>query len=238
MSTTSASTAGRRGPRHPLAFKAAAGIAATAVAGLAITAGGVYALLSAEAFNSENEAVTSGTLTLTLTKQSTSQGFGQDIKNLAPGDVVNRFVQVTNGTTLADSLDGASLGLRLTDGTPTLLTTDATNGLQVTIQSCSVPWTFTASTTTCPSSGVQGSELTTSARALVAASATTPYPLGVSTFPANTSIYYKIGVGLPSTVTETSTNGTLPPVGSIQGLAASLRWTFSEQQRAAVATNN
>ena len=36
---------------------------------------------------------------------------------------------------------------------------------------------------------------------------------------------------------ETTTNGTLP-VGTIQGLSASLRWTFEDAQRASTTTNS
>lgn len=228
MSTTSAAG---RAPRHPAAFKTIAGIAATAVAGIAITSGGVYALLRAQAFNSTPEQISSGTLLLTLGSNGTganlSAGFNSNITAMAPGDVVNRYVSLTNGGTL----DGANLVLQLSDqAAATALTTDATKGLQVTVQSCSVAWTV--ATAAC--SGTPGTPVSQSAASFTAAAGVS---LGAGTFAATTTQYFKVGVTLPSSIAETATNGTLPP-GTMQGLTSLLRWTFSIDQRAATTTNS
>lgn len=228
MSTTSADAAGR-GTRHAGAFKTIATIAATAVAGLAITSSGVYALLKAQAFNGTAEQVNSGTLLLTLTDSASSAGFSQNITNLAPGDVITRFVQVAN----TGSLDGTNLSLQLSDqAAVTALTTDATNGLQVNVQSCTVAWAWTPTGT--PScSGTTGS-----ATGLPAATFKgTAQSMGAGSFVHGTTQYYKVAVSLPSTINETSVNG-VAPVGSIQGLTSSLRWTFSLDQRAATSLNS
>jgi spore coat-associated protein N len=224
------STSSARAARHSGAFKVTAGIAATAVAGLAITAGGVYALLRAQAFNSTAEVVNTGTLSLTLGSNLTSVGFGQTITAMAPGDVVNRYVSLTNAAG-TNAVDGKNLVLQLSDqSAPTALTLDAAKGLQVTVQSCTAPWTVTSASCT---GGTQGSAI-----ALPAATFTTaPQTLVAGAFPAGTTLYYKVGVSLPSSVTETVTNGT-PPVGSVQGLASSLRWTFSIDQCDPVTTSN
>ena len=47
---------------------------------------------------------------------------------------------------------------------------------------------------------------------------------------------FQVEVSLPNQ-NETTTNGTLP-VGTIQGLNASITWTFSEAQRTATTTNS
>lgn len=215
--------------RHAGVLKTVAGIAATAVAGVAITSSGVYALLKAQAFNSTAEQVTSGTLLLTLNDTAGSAGFSQVVGNLAPGDVVTRFVSVANTGTL----DGVGLNLQLADqAAATALTTDATNGLQVTVQSCSVAWTWTASTT--PSCG----GTTGTATALPASTFKgTPQTLAAGAFAKQTTQFYKVSVGLPASITETSVNGTAP-AGTVQGLSSSLRWTFSLDQRAAVSLNS
>src|SRR5438874_5315420 len=93
---------------------------AVALGGLILTAGGVYAGLNAVATNTTPQTVTSGTLKLTMANNGA--GFSQSITDVAPGDVVNRFVDLTNGGTL----DAQNLTLTVSDATPTKLTTDAT----------------------------------------------------------------------------------------------------------------
>ncbi|GAB3460805.1 TasA family protein [Kineococcus endophyticus] len=214
--------------RHAGVLKTVAGIAATAVAGIAITSSGVYALLKAEAFNSTAEQVSAGTLLLTLGSSGSSVGFSQAIANLAPGDVATRFVQVANTGTL----DGANLNLALSDqSTVTALTTDAVKGLQVTVQSCTVAWTWTPSgTPAC--SGTAGAAIAQPA-ATFKATAQTLAP----TFAAGGTQYYKVSLGLPASISEVSTNGVVAP-GSVQGLSSSLRWTFTMDQRASVSLNS
>jgi len=212
---------------HAVLTKAAAGAVLTAVAGLAVTGGGVYALLKANAYNATAEGVSAGTLLLTLTDSGTSKGFSTTLGSLAPSDVVNRYVEVKN----TGSLDGTNVTLQLADqaATPSLLTTDATKGLQVTVTPCAVAWTFTASSGTC-SSGL-GTAVSVAAATL----RSTPAVLD-TVIAQGTSRYYQVSVALPAS-TEVSVNGVLPG-GSVQGLTASLRWTFAMDQRAATTTSS
>src|SRR5207302_7572103 len=90
---------------------------AVAIGGLLLTAGGVYAGLNAVATNTTPQTVTSGTLKLTMANNGA--GFSQNISDMAPADVVNRFVDLTNGGTL----DAQNLTLAVSDATPTKLTT-------------------------------------------------------------------------------------------------------------------
>ena len=60
--------------------------------------------------------------------------------NIAPGDTIQRAVTLTNTGTL----DLANVVLTTNAATSSLLDTDPTNGLQVTIQKCSVAWTESA----------------------------------------------------------------------------------------------
>src|SRR3954453_14931866 len=79
-----------------------------AIAGLTLTGMAVFAGLNAEAKNTTAQSVDSGTLQLTYADNGA--GFASSVANMAPGDVVNRYVDVTNG----GSLDGQSLTLAAT----------------------------------------------------------------------------------------------------------------------------
>ena len=57
---------------------------------------------------------------------------------LVPGDTVQRAVQLSNA---AGQQDLSSVTLSTTAPTSSLLDTDATNGLQLVVDACSVPWT-------------------------------------------------------------------------------------------------
>ena len=198
---------------------AAAG--AVGALGLSLTGAGVYAALTAQATNTTAEAVTSGTLSLTMA--DTGTGFSQAISNLAPGDVVNRYVALANTGTIA----AKDLTLAVSDTVDSKLTTDATNGLKVTVTGCSVAWvpatgtcagTTTALATNAPLATLQSTPVT-----LVSGTVASAYSLQVS-------------LTLPDQ-NETVINGALP-ADTIQGKSAALTWTFSETQRTAATTNS
>lgn len=207
----------KRAAWRPLAMATVGG------AVLVMMGAGVWASLSATASNVDPQEVSTGTLKLTMTPNGA--GFTQSISNLAPGDVVNRYVDVANSGTL----DGQALTLAVTGTGSTPLTTDATRGLAVTVTEC-VGGTWTAGTGVC--SG------TTSA--LVSSKP-------VSTFGTATSLVsgavasgetreLQVTVTLPDQ-TETTVNGALP-ANTIQGLSTQLTYTFAETQRAAATSNS
>ena len=200
-----------------------AGAALVAGTGLLLTGTGVYAALSATAFNTTAEAVTSGTLKLTLADNGA--GFSQAVSNVAPGDVVNRYVTLTNGGTL----DGKDLKLGVADATPSLLTSDATKGLRVTVSSCPTAWTATSGACSGTPTVVLASTALSSLRTTAAAFTTT-------TVVAGAVQHLQLSLTLPDQV-ETTVNGLLPNP-TIQGLTAALTWTFSENQRAATVLNS
>jgi hypothetical protein len=214
--------------------------ASFAVAGLAIAGAGVFAGLNATASNTTAETVSSGTLKLVMANNGV--GFGQNITNVAPGDVVNRYVDVTdNGT-----LDAQNLTLRATDATPTKLTTDATNGLHATVKLCtnatgvvSATWTTAglcqgvdAATGLIPTNGT----ITTVVSNVALSALSSAQTLVSGAVTKNSAYHYQVSVTLPDQ-NETTTNGTLP-AGTIQGLSAALTWTFDEAQRAATTTSS
>jgi len=182
-----------------------------ATIGLLLTAFSVFAGLNAVANNPVAQGVSSGTLSLTMS--ANGAGFSSAISNMAPGDVVNRYVALTSGGTLA-----------------TKLTTDSANGLQVTVKSCSVAWNATAgtcggtTTTLLASSPISG--LTSAA----------PGSLVTGAIASNTTYNLQVSTQLPNQ-SETTTNGTFP-ANTIQGLTANLTWNFTEAQRTATTTNS
>lgn len=200
-------------PRQPFAIRLSA-VTVVAAAAVTVTGAGVYALLSATAFNTSPQAVGSGTLKLTMNGGAAT--FASDISNLVPTQSVDRYVTLTNGGTLA----GKDLKLGVTDATPSLLTTDATKGLQVTVASCTTPWVGGV----CGDLAGASTQLSTSMKALT----TSPVAMAGSTMAAGETRHLKVTVTLPDQV-EVTENGQLP-AGTIQGLAASLTWTFSETQ--------
>ncbi len=197
-------------------------IAAVAAAGIVLAGGGVYSILNATAFNTTPQTISSGTIKLELADNGV--GFSTNIANMAPTDVVNRYVSLTNSGTLA----AVNQTLTVTATGSTLLTTSAVKGLAATVDKCSVAWT--------PGTGVCSGTTTnlvpsTPLSTLIGAPATLQ-----ATVASGNVLNLKISVTLPDQ-TETTTNGVLP-VGTIQGLSTDLTWTFNEDQRAGTTTNS
>ncbi len=200
-------------------------VAVVGTAGLALTGSAVFASLTATAFNSSAEAITSSTLSLTMTPTLSSNGFTTSITNMAPGDTQNRYVTVANGSGLA----GIGLTLGLADANSDTLTSDATKGLQVTVSSCSVSWV--------PTTGVCAGITTVIGVSTPAATLkTTPVSLGSGAIAAGAAYNLQVSIVLPSS-TEATANG-VTPGSSIQGQSASVTWTFTETQRAGTTTNS
>lgn len=207
---------------------------AVAVAGLALTGAGVYAGLTAVATGTET--VNSGVLSLTLAHDGSSAGFPQTLTNVAPGDVYNTYVNLTNGS--SSNLDGQNITLAVA-GSPsnsTLITppvADGTTGLQVSITQCSVAWTVTTGT---PGSVSCGGQTTSLLGATAVSSLGSAASFISGAIPAGSTYHLEVSLTEPSSLNETSTNGTLPS-SSIEGQSVTLTYTFSEAQRAATITN-
>jgi predicted ribosomally synthesized peptide with SipW-like signal peptide len=105
--------------------------AAASIAGL-----GTYATFTST--TSQSHAISSGTVTIALgaTGASTNR-LNIGATALAPGDTIQRSVDLINSGTL----DLASITLTTTASPSSLLDTDATNGLQMVIDKCSLAWT-------------------------------------------------------------------------------------------------
>ncbi len=202
-----------------------------AVAGLALTTSGVWTALQATADNVANPLATStGTLSLTLTNKGdgigTSGAASAAISLMAPGDTVYRFIDLTNGGTLPAL--GMTLGI--TGSGSNALTTDATNGLAVAVDTCATAWTaITTGSGTCSGSitnAVTSSAISGWGSKSVIGAAVPIAPLEVT--------HARIKISLPPG-SETTSNGQLPS-GTVQGLATNLTFTFTEAQRTATTT--
>ncbi len=101
----------------------------------------MFGLGASAAFTStvaDTEAVSSGTVVLGLGADGTAANrLSVDATNIAAGDNIQRAVDLDN----LGSLDLASITLSTSATTSSLLDTDTAQGLQLTIDSCSVPWT-------------------------------------------------------------------------------------------------
>jgi hypothetical protein len=159
-----------------------------------------------------NAAVSSGNVQIALGSTDTNLSYA--IAGLLPGDTVTRFVDLKN---TGDSNLG-SVTLKTTDvATPASpLTTETTNGLQLAIETCSVPWTVVARVSTCA---------TNSSAALDSRPVIMEKTLNnLSSLVAGTTDYLKITGTLPE-----SANNKFMDQSSI------ISFTFTATQRAAMA---
>jgi len=193
-----------------------------------ITTAGVYAALSGVANGSE--AVSSGTLNLTLSAD-VGVGFSNFTGKMAPGDTDNVYVNLNNTGTLA-SAAGMTLWVA---GAPVNALTNGTaagEGLTVTATQCSVAWTLAtgvcSGTTTSILAATQISTMNTSGTAVSLSN--------IPALVASTGQVAHVQVTLGLVGAETSTNG-VAPSPTVQGLSTTLTYTFTEQQRTAVTTN-
>lgn len=212
-------------PRRRAAWRP---LAAAAVGGAALlsTGFGVWASLTATAANVAPEAVSTGTLKLTLSDNGA--GFSQAISNVAPGDVVNRYVTLTNGGTL----DAQALSVQVAaSGSPVLISDGVapatTKALRVSMTSCSVAWT---------SAGACGGTTSSVLGSTVLGSLSSPVSIVSGAMPAGSVQHLQVSVQLPDQ-NETTVNGALP-ASTVQGQSANLTYTFAQVQRTATTTNS
>jgi hypothetical protein len=192
------------------------------------TASAVYAGLTAVATGTES--VTSGTLNLQLQKGDQGAGLPNTfVPPMAPGDVDNVYVNLSNTGTLA-SAQGMTLWVA---GAPANALTNgsvAGEGLTVAITQCSVAWAAGA---------CGGATTTILASTPISTMNTAGTAVSLSNVPAlaAASTLAHLQVSLSLAGTETSVNG-VPPAQTIQGLGpVTLTYTFTEQQRTPLTSN-
>ena len=157
--------------------------------------------------------IQSGTLSIDVTQQGftvpvTTTGF-------VPGDSLTRAINLVNDGTSALG----SVNLSTTVTAPSVLTTDTTNGLQLSVKACSVAWTQggTASAATYTCSGTE--RLVGSGPVVSNLALTNPASLN-----AGGTDYLTFAISLPAAADNT-----------FQGKSAALSLTFTGTQRTGTA---
>ena len=157
--------------------------------------------------------IASGTLSIDVTQQ----GFTVPVttSNFVPGDSLTRAVNLVNDGSSALG----SVSLASTVATPSILTTDTTNGLQLAVKKCSVAWTQ-GGTAQAPTYTCSGTETV-----LGSGPAVTNMTLsGGNALNAGGTHYLTFSVSLPTAADNT-----------FQGKSASLSLTFTGTQRTGTA---
>lgn len=180
--------------------------AAAAVAGL-----GTFGAFT-DSTTPVNTTVSSGTVDINLA--STGAAIPVTTAGFVPGDSLTRAVTLVN----AGTSPLASVTLGTTVASPSVLTTDVTNGLQLSVKSCSVAWvqggTVDAPTYTCASgertlaTGPVVGNMTLSNPASLAAGATDHLTFTVSLPTAADNTFQGKTAALSLTFTGTQRTGT------------------------------
>jgi hypothetical protein len=162
-----------------------------------------------------NTTVASGTVDINLAQPSGAFAVPVTTTGFVPGDSLSRAVNLSNNGDTALS----SVSLASTATAASILTTDTVNGLQLSVKSCSVPYTqggtSTAATYTC-----SGTEKT-----LVSGPAVNTASLnGINSVNAGGVDYLVFSVSLPANADNT-----------FQGKSATLSLVFSGTQRTGTA---
>lgn len=194
-------------------------------------ASGVFAALTATADNGVGQTASSGTLKLELGSVGASGGITSAISNLAPGDSVIRYVDLTSSGTLDAQL--LQLQVAATPATPaasTLITDGVapvtTKALTVTVLSCASAW----------AGGVCAEGAVTEIASTPLSGLASAVTLDTDSPAAGTTLHLQVTTSLPDQ-TETVANGVIVEP-SVQGKSATLVYTFSEAQRTALTTSN
>jgi predicted ribosomally synthesized peptide with SipW-like signal peptide len=191
-------------------------LASLAVLGAAASIAGLGTFATFTSSTSASHTVSSGTVTIALgaTGASTNR-LTVGASAIAPGDTIQRSVDLIN----SGSLDLASVTLTTTATTSSLLDTDATNGLQMVIDKCSVAWTETGGPPYTYTCGGTTTSVLASAPVIGASLA-----LGNLTLTAGTDNYVRVTLTLPSGAPNT-----------LKGLASTITYAFTATQRTAAA---
>jgi predicted ribosomally synthesized peptide with SipW-like signal peptide len=188
---------------------------AFALVGLLVALGGLGAHASFTSSSSVSHSVASGTVTIALgaTGASTNR-LNVNATAIAPGDTMQRSVDLSNTGTV----DLASVTLTTTATASSALDTDATNGLQMTIDQCSQAWTESgvspAFTYTC--GGSTSSVL--ASRAIIGSGVSLSNMSSVT--PGSTD-HLRVTLSFPSAAGN-----------SFQGLSSTISYSFTGTQRA------
>lgn len=187
------------------------------VAALAAAAGmagvGTYASFTDSA--SVDQQISTGTLSVDLGAAGPANRLDIAATAVAPGDTMQRAVDVTSGGSI--DLGSVSLTTAPTTGNSSILDTDTTDGLQMTIDRCSVAWTEggTAPAYTYVCGGVTSAVLASTP--IVG----TDVALSNLLLTSGSTNHLRVTLSLPTTADNT-----------FQNVSSTIRYTFTGTQRA------
>ena len=187
--------------------------ASFAVVGVAAAAAGLGTFATFTSSTSASNTVATGTVVIALGATG-SQTNRLDINaaDVAAGDTIQRSVDLIN----SGSIDLSGVTLTTTASPSSLLDTDATNGLQMVIDKCSVAWTESGPPYTYVCGGVTSTVLA-SGPVIGAAQALS----NLAALTAGTTDRLRITLTLPGTAGNT-----------FQGLTSTVTYAFTGTQRA------
>jgi predicted ribosomally synthesized peptide with SipW-like signal peptide len=188
-----------------------------AVLGVAASIAGLGTFATFTSSTSASQSISSGTVSIALgATGAVTNRLTVNATNIVPGDTIQRSVDLTSSS--SDPLGSVSLTTTASPGS--LLDTDATNGLQMTITSCSVPWTESG-TSPAFTYSCSGSTSTVVASRAVIGSNISLSGLNVLSSATGTD-HLRVTLSLPSTAGNT-----------FQGLSSTVTYAFTGTQRAA-----
>jgi spore coat-associated protein N len=191
-------------------------LASVAVLGAAASIAGLTTFATFTSSTSASQTVSSGTVTVALGAVGAANRLTVNATNIAAGDTMQRAFDLSNTGTI--DFAGAP-SLTTTASPSSLLDTDASNGLQMVIDRCSVAWTEAGPPYTYTCSGTTTSVLTT--RALIGSSIALSNLTDLTTNGSGPD-HLRLTLTLPSTAGNT-----------FQGLSSTITYAFNATQRTA-----
>jgi spore coat-associated protein N len=189
-------------------------LATVAVLGAAASIAGLGTYATWTSTTSQSHTISSGSVTIALgaTGAATNR-LNIGASALAPGDTIQRSVDLTNTGTL----DLASVTLTTSASLSSLLDTDATNGLQMVVDKCSQAWTEAGPPYTYACGGTTSTVL--ASRAVIGSNLSLSN-LGATT--AGATDHLRVTLTLPSGAPNT-----------LQNQSSTITYAFTGTQRAA-----
>jgi predicted ribosomally synthesized peptide with SipW-like signal peptide len=189
-----------------------------AVLGAAASVAGLGTFASFTSSTTASQTIASGTVSITLGASGAANRLTVGASNLVPGDTMQRAVDlINNGSASADNL--SSIALSTTATTSSQLDVDVTNGLQMTIDKCSVAWTETGPPYSYTCSGTPSSVL--ASRAVIGAGLALT---NLSSLTTGSTDHLRVTLTLPAAAGN-----------SLQGQSSTISYNFVGTQRAATA---
>ncbi len=193
----------------PTAAKLLLSLCVLATTAMNIVGDGAWAAFNATA--AESHSVGSGVVTLALGSPGTAANrLSIGATNMVPTDKVERAVDITNTGTIAWS----RLGLTTTAAPSSALDTNGTDGLQMTVDECSLAWTETGPPYVYTCAG------TTTVRVASRPVIASDVAVDGAALSVGSTGHYRVTLQLPSTAPT-----------SMQGLSSTVNYSFTAAQR-------